>query len=381
MSSTMDPLHLVAHPHALWTRLGADGAASFDAAGRLMTWREGALYFRRGLDNTILEMRRDARGPWPWATRRIAGDSKLYHGLLARISRLQPDSARAEVYLDRARRGLEDAYRADARAFAAAIGPVPIVPPNHARSVVVRLTEGCAWNRCTFCSLYTRLPFRVRSTGEFRDHVRGALAYFGEGLGVRPEVWVGDASLLEAGADAAVAALAALKDELRPAERPAVVAFSDVPNAARLASDAARELARLGVRRLYLGVETGHGPLARDLAKAHRPDQVVEAVHRLHAAGIGAGIILMVGIGGKTLAAAHRRDSALLLTQLDLGGEDFVFLSPLDTQSRQGPLAGAEPFSEAELAHEVRAVRQDIRAAVARPSLRIADYGLDNFVY
>jgi hypothetical protein len=44
-------------------------------------------------------------------------------------------------------------------------------------------------------------------------------------------------------------------------------------------------------------------------------------------------------------------------------------------------VGGDEPLSEAELAREVRLVRQAIRAAVGRPSMRIADYGLENFVY
>ena len=48
---------VVARRFSLWASLGDDGAASFDATGRLLGYRRGRSFFRRGLDNRLLRLR------------------------------------------------------------------------------------------------------------------------------------------------------------------------------------------------------------------------------------------------------------------------------------------------------------------------------------
>ena len=37
----------------------------------------------------------------------------------------------------------------------------PYRPPSEAGSVLVRVTRGCPWNRCTFCGMYKQLRFEI----------------------------------------------------------------------------------------------------------------------------------------------------------------------------------------------------------------------------
>ncbi|PVZ72225.1 radical SAM protein [Pelagibaculum spongiae] len=39
-------------------------------------------------------------------------------------------------------------------------------PPNESKSLMLRLTRGCSWNRCKFCSLYQQQPFSIRPIEE-----------------------------------------------------------------------------------------------------------------------------------------------------------------------------------------------------------------------
>ncbi len=42
----------------------------------------------------------------------------------------------------------------------------PYCPPSEAGSVLFRLTRGCPWNQCTFCSMYKHTPFERRPVEE-----------------------------------------------------------------------------------------------------------------------------------------------------------------------------------------------------------------------
>ncbi|MCP4670000.1 MAG: radical SAM protein, partial [Desulfobacula sp.] len=39
----------------------------------------------------------------------------------------------------------------------------PIRPPSEASSLLIRLTRNCPWNRCTFCRVYKKAKFSLRS--------------------------------------------------------------------------------------------------------------------------------------------------------------------------------------------------------------------------
>jgi len=48
--------------------------------------------------------------------------------------------------------------------------PPPYRPPSEASSLLLRVTRGCPWNQCTFCSMYKSLRFEKRPVEEvFQD--------------------------------------------------------------------------------------------------------------------------------------------------------------------------------------------------------------------
>ncbi len=45
-------------------------------------------------------------------------------------------------------------------------------PPSEAYSLIVQLTNGCAYNRCTFCPMYKSKQYRVFSRLEIISHLK-----------------------------------------------------------------------------------------------------------------------------------------------------------------------------------------------------------------
>ena len=47
-------------------------------------------------------------------------------------------------------------------------------PPSEAQSLILPVTDGCSWNQCTFCEMYTapQKAFRARDESEVLDSIR-----------------------------------------------------------------------------------------------------------------------------------------------------------------------------------------------------------------
>src|SRR6056297_296243 len=54
-------------------------------------------------------------------------------------------------------------------------------PPSEAGSLILPVTDGCSWNKCTFCEMYTapQKKFRARDEGEVIEMIRRCGALYG----------------------------------------------------------------------------------------------------------------------------------------------------------------------------------------------------------
>jgi len=48
----------------------------------------------------------------------------------------------------------------------------PIRPPSEARSLLIRLTRNCPWNKCLFCGVYKGTQFSRRSVKEIKEDIQ-----------------------------------------------------------------------------------------------------------------------------------------------------------------------------------------------------------------
>jgi radical SAM superfamily enzyme YgiQ (UPF0313 family) len=272
----------------------------------------------------------------------------------------------------------------DAARFLAASGPVGILPPDQYLALVVRATEGCSWNACTFCSLYRDVPFRCRTTDELRAHVAALRAYFGESIALRRSLFLGDANALCLAHERLLPVLEILAGEFPGAP---LFSFVDAWTGHRKKADKFREYARLGLQRVYVGLETGDPGLLSWLAKPGAPEDAVELVLSLHEAGVGTGVIVLLGAGGARFADAHVAGTADVLTRMLLGPGDILYFSELVDEpsleygrSRAGA-ADPVPLSPEACADQRRAILAAFRPADPAHPPRVATYDIREFVY
>ncbi len=47
----------------------------------------------------------------------------------------------------------------------------PIRPPSESKSLLVRVTRNCPWNKCAFCPIYKEARFSIREVDEITDDI------------------------------------------------------------------------------------------------------------------------------------------------------------------------------------------------------------------
>ncbi len=373
----------------------AEPSYSFDLAGRLIGAYVGGLNYRRSLDNRVLSK---WSGPDGTRQRRwLTGDEATRfltaaYDLADRAARATGDPRLAVL------QGWDEAaLAADAERFATVYRPVSILPPDQYLALVLQATEGCSYNRCTFCDFYRDRPFRIKSADELRAHIAAVRAFFGPAIALRKSLFLADANALVA----PMGRLRAWLDVIEAAgllpqsgglpvasggPRATIYSFIDAFDVHRKSLADWQELADRRLRRVYIGMETGDDALLRFLRKPGTAADVIEAVRLIKQAGIAASVIIMTGIGGETGAAAHESATIAALNAMPLTAGDIVYFSPFvdSPGSEYGALAaaaGIRPLTTPKMTEQEARIRAALRPEQPARPPQYAKYDIREFVY
>lgn len=392
---------------------------SFDGEGRLIgAWYDGLTY-RRALDNRVLLKWIDTARPALRRRRFLEGAERdalveRAYGDVRRVRtaleqgrltapRAEPEfmAALAEWLEITAAWSLER-LESDAERFRHVYKPVSILPPDQYLAVVLQATEGCSYNQCTFCTFYRDRPFRIKSPQEFSAHVDQVRRFLGAGMAVRKTIFLADANAVVIPQRQLVPLLHIVHNRFsfeQPERLSAqgaarsllwqpngIHAFISAPDALRKSPEDFEEMAAYGIRRLYVGLESGHDPLRRFLRKPGAATDVLEALHTIKAGGVSVGLIFMAGIGGEAFRAAHFEDTVALIQRSPLGPGDLVYASPFVPGEDSAYLddmaaAGYASLDEDAVRQEEERFRTALLPWARMRGVRISHYDVREFIY
>lgn len=237
----------------------------------------------------------------------------------------------------------------------------PIRPPSEARSLLIRVTRNCPWNRCTFCPVYKGTRFSIRPV----DHVKAdidvvhryveALRGMTDGSGrisrtrlnrlasdAEPgnrqalnaawrwfagdmkSVFLQDADSLIIKPPDLVEILEYLKTYFPEVER--MTSYARSHTLARLRYDELRMIREAGLNRIHTGLESGSNEVLKLVKKGATKEMLIKAGLKVKRAGIELSEYYMPGLGGKALSEEHALESADALNRID---PDFIRLRTL----------------------------------------------------
>ena len=178
-------------------------------------------------------------------------------------------------------------------------------PPSEARSFILRVTRGCAHNKCTYCNMYRGVPFQILKDEEISRQIALA-AHFGKDRVRRVFLADGDALVLPTAKLLKI--LQALRDTFPKLQR--VSSYAAPKDILRKSEDELRQLKEAGLQLLYYGMETGDDATLKAVNKGVNGEEAVEAGRRVTASGMKLSIMVILGLAGKEGSYRHAIETA-----------------------------------------------------------------------
>ena len=269
----------------------------------------------------------------------------------------------------------------------------PIRPPSEARSLLIRVTRNCPWNKCAFCHSYRNAKFSLRSVMDIKQDIQTmkkvtdeihALSWkLGEGGHVSGKVadavwqqgwhyddsfrsiaawlyyggesiFLQDANSLILKTEDLVDILSYLKGTFPSIKR--ITSYCRSNTAARKSAEEFRQLRDAGLSRIHIGMESGCDPLLKFIRKGTTAAEHIEGGRKIVDAGISLSEYVIPGLGGIKWSKEHAEETARVINRIN---PEFVRLRSLhiaqDTDLYEMLQKGAfTPLGDEGVLHELR---------------------------
>ena len=238
------------------------------------------------------------------------------------------DNREYREILDKIYRGDIVGLKREEEIFKRLYRPISILPPDQYLSLVFQPLEGCPYNKCSFCTFYRDREFRFKDIDEFEAHVRDVLRFLGRGVYMRRKVFLADANAMYAPTDLLLEYINILRRNIDPSFIEGIYSFSDYFTVHKDIGELMM-LRESGVKRVYIGLESGSEDVLKLLAKPGPVERAINFVNLLKKVGISVGVIVLIGAGGREYFDDHVKKTIEALNSMKLDSGDIIYYSKL----------------------------------------------------
>jgi len=286
----------------------------------------------------------------------------------------------------------------DIQQFPSIYSNIGILPPDRYGSLVIQVTTGCVYNKCSFCTLYQGIEYSHKSPSILEKHVFDITTFMNGSLGRFHSIFLGDANALTIPYDDLLEIFQILNTNFLISQKKigfieknkpsfeGIYSFLDVFTGFKLTKTHFKRLAELNLRMVYLGIETGSNDVLKILHKPNTVEKILSIISSLHDASIGVAVIFLIGAGGKEYQQDHVQESIKLIKQMELNSKDIIYLSKLFIYKQYYEIMvdnNIQTLSDSELESQYKIFKQELdefyKSQNSKPI--ITRYELLDFIY
>jgi len=202
-------------------------------------------------------------------------------------------------------------------------------PPSEHDDYFLPITNGCSHHNCTFCKYYG-CKLQIREVDEIKSEIDAIALYMKSGITVPgiPAIvyylldeWDGRKIFLQ-DVDALIypypkltEILEYLNEKLPDIER--IACYGDPTGLLQKNVDDLKELKKLKLGIIYMGVESGDEDVLKAIGKDVNYDEMVRAGRKVKDSGITLSVSVILGLGGREGSQKHALATARILSDID----------------------------------------------------------------
>ncbi len=182
-------------------------------------------------------------------------------------------------------------------------------PPSEARSLILQVANGCSWNNCTFCEMYTQpqKAFRPKPQAETDRELAEIAA---SGVPVR-RVFLADGDVMTLSYRRLRLIMTSINKHLPDVQR--VSSYCLPRNIKNKSIDELADLREMGLSLFYVGCESGDDLVLKRVNKGETFASSLAALEKIKAAGSKSSVMILNGLGGRKYSEQHAINSARLM--------------------------------------------------------------------
>lgn len=184
-------------------------------------------------------------------------------------------------------------------------------PPSEGNSLILQVTNGCSWNNCTFCEMYTepQKRFKPKAEAQVLEEIRRC----GEELAGVRRIFLADGDAMALSFRRLKTILEAIRVEMPAVTR--VSAYCLPRNLKNKTVEELQELRELGLGLLYIGAESGDDEVLAKIQKGETYRSTCDALLKAKAAGMKTSVMIINGMGGVKYSEQHALAAARLVNE------------------------------------------------------------------
>jgi len=182
-------------------------------------------------------------------------------------------------------------------------------PPSEWKSLILQVTNGCSWNKCTFCDMYTSESKKFKPKKP--ELIEQELVTIVESNLPVGRVFLADGDAMMLPFNRLKEILLLIKQYLPQVTR--VSSYCLPRNLTNKTVEQLTELRALGLSLLYVGCESGDDEVLASIEKGETYQSSLVALSKIKQAGIKSSVMILNGLGGPELSKQHAINSAKLM--------------------------------------------------------------------
>ena len=183
-------------------------------------------------------------------------------------------------------------------------------PPSEADSLILQITNGCTWNKCSFCEMYSTKKFSVKKEEDIFKEIEEVSELIPD---IR-KIFLADGNPMVLSTEKLKRILDKISKTFPKVRRVTTYALprdiiSKTPEELKLLQES-------GLKMIYVGIESGDDEVLKFINKGETYNSTVEGLLKAKEAGIKLSVIILEGVGGLKYSEQHAIKSAKILNAI-----------------------------------------------------------------